>query len=783
MINPIDHVINIDLANKINMNKSIVIKKNDTDSHKFVINIFNNSLTYDLTGTTSRIYFQKADDTKVFLDCTLDNALTGKLSCLLTTQALSYVGLVASEITIYGTAGEILTSVTFNFTVSEVIRDDVAIESTSEFTALTNALNAVDDAVLSIPTVEALNVDLQNNIVTGDALDTTLKADISTGNVLDVALKSDITTGDILDVSLKADISTGNPLDISLKADISTGNPLDVALKDDIAIGNPLDILLKDDIATGNITDTNIKDSTIIGDATDADLKADIIIAGQNEFATEISNARGGEINLDTRLDKVDTSLANMAKININFITKGGKVNDNTYDSTILLQSLTDELFTLGGGNIQFPSGKFYFNGTYIAKTGVTISGALEGQPWSGNAGVGTTTGTTFYHIPTVVDTDFITLDQANLLVGYVGNINIKNIYIIGSTNSKIGLYVKNAVNSTFKNMVIIDFKDNIQIDGVMNIKFSNVTSQRATIHCLYVTGGLSTTATYDKCYFGQTKAYINSIPVEVELYKIIGLNFNNCIFESTEKGLKIDSDNTVSFNNIYVENIPNSSTSPTFDVGMSVPSSTSKGGINFNGGIIQGTVSTIIDGMSIFNVNYSDTINLSGVTLKRSRNVIFSTTNSKGIVFVGCNETSITNNIEVCDTFKKIARINHVCGSTTLLNSTLLPIVNWIVPTLLNGWSAYSGGAKYRKNSLNQIELGLSVTSGTVTVGTIIATLPVGYRPIYDIVLPLFDVSALRTNGYTVAINKNGDIRILNEAIPLLTSTVYTGNIIFIAS
>ena len=253
LINIIDHIINIDLANKININKQINIKQNDTNSHKFVINIFNNSLAYDLTGTTARIYFQKADGTKVFLDCVLDNALTGKLSCLLTTQALSYAGLVASEITIYGTAGEILTSVTFNFIVSEVIRDDMAIESTSEFTALTNALNAVNDAVLSIPTVEALNVDLQNNIVTGDALD--------------------------------------------------------ITLKDDITTGDALDITLKDDITTGNITDTNIKDSTIIGDATDAALKADIIIAGQNEFATEITNARGGEINLDTRLDKVDTAL------------------------------------------------------------------------------------------------------------------------------------------------------------------------------------------------------------------------------------------------------------------------------------------------------------------------------------------------------------------------------------------------------------------------------------------------------------------------------------------
>ena len=138
----------------------------------------------------------------------------------------------------------------------------MAIESTSEFTALTTALNSIDAAVISIPTVEALNIDLQSNIVTGDALD----------------------------------------------------------------------ITLNNDITTGNITDTNIKASTVLGDAADVTLKADIIIAGQNEFATEITDARGGEINLDTRLDKVDTSLADIPmqqmfpqnySVNFNNITVG----------------------------------------------------------------------------------------------------------------------------------------------------------------------------------------------------------------------------------------------------------------------------------------------------------------------------------------------------------------------------------------------------------------------------------------------------------------------------
>jgi len=145
MINPIEHVINIDLANKINMNNSIIIKKNDTDSHKFTVNIFNNSVAYSLAGTTTKIYFAKADNTKVFSNCILDGVINNKISCLLTTQAVSCIGNVAAEITIYGTAGEILTSVTFNFVVSSTTRDDAAIQSTSEFTALTNALAVVTD--------------------------------------------------------------------------------------------------------------------------------------------------------------------------------------------------------------------------------------------------------------------------------------------------------------------------------------------------------------------------------------------------------------------------------------------------------------------------------------------------------------------------------------------------------------------------------------------------------------------------------------------------------------
>jgi hypothetical protein len=206
MITTINHNINIDLGHKTNINKSINMKKNDTNSHKFIVNIFNSGTSYNLIGTNSRIYFKKADGTIVFEDCILDSVKNNKLSVILSTQTLSCIGKVESEITIYGTSDEVLSSVTFNFNVLENIRDDIAIESTSEFTALTNALNSIDSAVANIGTIDNLNTILDDNIVEGNALDVTLKDSIETGNTTDVNVKASTVLGNAADAALKADI-------------------------------------------------------------------------------------------------------------------------------------------------------------------------------------------------------------------------------------------------------------------------------------------------------------------------------------------------------------------------------------------------------------------------------------------------------------------------------------------------------------------------------------------------------------------------------------------------
>jgi len=144
-MNPIEHSYVIDLQTKYNRITQYEIKQFDTDSHKFKFTLLNNSVAYNLTGLTGKIYIKKPNADEVFSSLTIDNATGGKLSFLLTTQCLTVPGTVEAEITLYGTGGEVLTSITFTYIVKPVLRDDESIESTNEYTALTEALAEVQN--------------------------------------------------------------------------------------------------------------------------------------------------------------------------------------------------------------------------------------------------------------------------------------------------------------------------------------------------------------------------------------------------------------------------------------------------------------------------------------------------------------------------------------------------------------------------------------------------------------------------------------------------------------
>lgn len=91
----------------------------------------------------------------------------------------------------------------------------------------------------------------------------------------------------------------------------------------------------------------------------------------------------------------------------------------------------------------------------------------------------------------------------------------------------------------------------------------------------------------------------------------------------------------------------------------------------------------------------------------------------------------------------------------------------NWLSATLLNGWA---GIIYYRKNQIDLIEFQGSLTVGTLASGTIIATLPEGYRPSRATPIAAY----VSTNSKVVSglvLSNTGEFRIYAPAITELSS------------
>lgn len=72
-----------------------------------------------------------------------------------------------------------------------------------------------------------------------------------------------------------------------------------------------------------------------------------------------------------------------------------------------------------------------------------------------------------------------------------------------------------------------------------------------------------------------------------------------------------------------------------------------------------------------------------------------------------------------------------------------------WQTPTLQNGWVNYQNpvtnfpGAGYYKDSLGNVHVRGLIKSGTTSSNTLLFTLPAGYRPAYDLHIPIVSNSA----------------------------------------
>ena len=128
--------INKDLYNPIQ------VKQNDTARY-LLFNLLDNGVPFSLENKTVRVYGVKPDGTKVFNNLTIVNAQGGLAELQLTSQMLAKSGWLKLELVIYE-ATDILSTIKFDIDVIASLREDAAIESTNEFSALTLGLSKVD---------------------------------------------------------------------------------------------------------------------------------------------------------------------------------------------------------------------------------------------------------------------------------------------------------------------------------------------------------------------------------------------------------------------------------------------------------------------------------------------------------------------------------------------------------------------------------------------------------------------------------------------------------------
>lgn len=163
---------------KRNIYGRITVKQEDTKSRYLDITLTDDNLPINLTNHTVKVFILKQDNTKVFNSVNILDATEGKIEIELTTQALVLAGEIKIELVIYGVDGSILSTKVFSVNVEKTLRDDSAIESSNEFSALTDALSDIENAIGSAGQLTALHQD----VVDAKVLQPVLHQDIIDGN-------------------------------------------------------------------------------------------------------------------------------------------------------------------------------------------------------------------------------------------------------------------------------------------------------------------------------------------------------------------------------------------------------------------------------------------------------------------------------------------------------------------------------------------------------------------------------------------------------------------------
>lgn len=121
------------------------VKQKDSATRFLSLRLTADGAPIDLSQAETFLYCKKPDGTVVFSPTEITNAAEGQIQAELNSEMLAVPGEICAEIRIYAPEGRLLSTLPFFLMVIEAVCDDNAVESSNEFSALTEAINKVGD--------------------------------------------------------------------------------------------------------------------------------------------------------------------------------------------------------------------------------------------------------------------------------------------------------------------------------------------------------------------------------------------------------------------------------------------------------------------------------------------------------------------------------------------------------------------------------------------------------------------------------------------------------------
>lgn len=118
---------------------------------------------------------------------------------------------------------------------------------------------------------------------------------------------------------------------------------------------------------------------------------------------------------------------------------------------------------------------------------------------------------------------------------------------------------------------------------------------------------------------------------------------------------------------------------------------------------------------------------------------------------------------------FDSTLTTNQTPPTAALVAGNAAPLVWTAVPTLQASWATKSGyqSAQYTKSADGTVKLRGVIDSGTKTAGTLITTLPAGFRPVSKQVFSVIDeVAATSNNAGEIIIGTDGTVKVGETAL-----------------